>query len=105
MCEYLVELLKESSSYNNLKFKDRQYEKAMRIKDIKLTLIKTETHMKKIELVGFDNSEWSGTGYIFIPQDQNNKLKLWFAKNYRRKVHNESISKIIIYESETIESH
>ncbi len=56
MCEYLVELLKQSSSYNNLKFKDRQYEKAMKIKNIKFKLIKAETHMKKIKIEGFDNS-------------------------------------------------
>ena len=34
MCESLVDLLKESSSYNNLKFKDREYEKAIKIKEI-----------------------------------------------------------------------
>ncbi len=32
MCNSLVELLKESSSYNSLMFKDREYEKAMKIK-------------------------------------------------------------------------
>lgn len=48
-------------------------------------------------MYGFDNSEWVATGYILTPKEHNNKLKLWFAKNYKRKVFSESISKIIIY--------
>lgn len=58
MCEYLMQLLKESSSYNNLKFRDREYEKAMKLRRVELKTIGKETHMKKIKLRGFDNSEW-----------------------------------------------
>ena len=61
--------------------------------------------MKKIKMRGFDNSEWEGHGYVFIPKDNKSKMKLWFAKNYKRRVFSESISKVIIYESESIETN
>lgn len=36
MCEYLKDLLKESSGFNNLRFRDREYEKAMKIKSVEM---------------------------------------------------------------------
>lgn len=38
-----------------------------------------------------------------MPKSSNSRIKLWFAKNYTKKVVSEQISKIIIYESEFID--
>ena len=103
MCESLVDLLKESSSYNNLKFKDREYEKAIKIKEIMIKNVPKQTHMKKIQIIGSDNSEFTARGFIYVSQNSNNRLKMWLAKDYKRKVFSEQISKIIIYESEMID--
>ena len=105
MCNSLVELLKESSSYNSLKFKDREYEKAMKIKEITIKNVPKETHIKKIKIVGSDNSEFIAKGFVYVQGNSNGRLKMWLAKNYKRKVFSEEISKVIIYESDIIDQN
>jgi hypothetical protein len=64
-----------------------------------------ESHIKKIKIIGSDNSDFTARGFIYVQKNSNGRLKMWLAKSYKRKVFSESISKVIIYESDVIEAN